>query len=67
MSQVEYAAMTDQELKRYILEHRDDREAFHAYMDRRYARPNRSAISPNDPDWKLKALSNIKKQLDRTE
>ena len=25
-------------------------DAFYAYMDRRYARPNREAISSNDPD-----------------
>jgi len=39
MSNVNYVVMTDRELKQYILEHRDDQDAFHAYMDRRYARP----------------------------
>ena len=63
MSKVDYMTMTDQELKRYILEHRDDQQAFHAYMDRRYARPNREAISPNDPKWKVKALSSIREQI----
>lgn len=63
MSKVDYTTMTDQELKLYILDHREDQEAFHAYMDRRYARSNREAISPDDPEWKSKALSNIKKQL----
>lgn len=63
MSKVNYATMTDAELKRYILAHRDDRNAFHAYMDRRYSRPNREAISPNDPNWKAKALSSIRAKL----
>jgi hypothetical protein len=44
MSQVNYVAMTDRELKHYILEHRDDVEAFHAYMDRRHARPQKEPI-----------------------
>lgn len=65
MSNVNYTTMTDAELKRYILEHRSDRNAFYAYMDRRYARPNRQAISPQDPDWKAKALSSIRAQLSR--
>lgn len=67
MSQVNYVTMTDQELKSYILEHRNDRDAFYAYMDRRYSRPNREGISPNDPDRKIKALSNIKAQLEHRE
>ena len=37
--------MTDQELKRYMLDHRDDQEAFHAYMDRRNARPRKVLIT----------------------
>ena len=67
MSQVNYVTMTNQELKSYILEHRDDRDACYAYMDRRYSRPNREGISPNDPDWKIKALCNIRAQLEQTE
>lgn len=35
-----YSTMSDQELKRYMLEHRNDQEAFHAYMDRVYTRPH---------------------------
>lgn len=65
MSKVNYSAMTDQQLKRYFLEHRDDREAFHAYMDRRYARPNRQVISLDDPDWEIKMRSSISKQMTR--
>ncbi len=43
-----FDAMSNEELKRYFLTHRDD-ESFHAYMDRRYARPHRHSISANDP------------------
>jgi hypothetical protein len=33
MSQIDYALMIDRELKQYFLEHRNDVEAFHAYME----------------------------------
>lgn len=35
---VDFNKMTDQELKRYMLDHRDNQKAFYAYMDRRHAR-----------------------------
>lgn len=57
-----FDVMTDQELKRYFLKHRDD-ESFHAYMDRRYARPNRHAITPDDPEWEAKVIASIKRQM----
>lgn len=63
MSQINYAGMTDQELKRYLLDHREDQDAFYAYMDRRYARPNRQGISPDDPEWEAKVLAIIRAQI----
>lgn len=48
MSQINYETMTDEELKQYILSHRDDRAAFHAYLDRRHARPNQTVIIPGE-------------------
>ncbi len=62
----DYDSMSDSELRRYFLEHRDD-ESFHAYMDRRHARPNRTSISPNDPQWQQKVIASIKKQLGEVE
>lgn len=56
-----FEAMGNQELKRYFLENRDD-ESFHAYMDRRYARPNRYAISPDDPEWESKVIASVNRQ-----
>lgn len=58
-----YDAMSDSELKRYFLDHREDQAAFYAYMDRRYARPNRQTISPDDPEWQQKLIASIKRQL----
>lgn len=57
-----FDAMSDSELKRYFVTNRDD-ESFHAYMDRRYARPNRHTISPNDPEWESKMIASVKRQL----
>lgn len=35
MTQIDYAAMSDQELKQYFLKHRQDEAAFQAYLERR--------------------------------
>jgi hypothetical protein len=40
MSKPNFAAMSKTELKRYLLEHRNDKEAFHALMDKINAEPN---------------------------
>jgi len=40
--------MSDQELKRYFLDHREDQEAFHAYLDRRHARPQKVIIEAGE-------------------
>jgi trans-aconitate 2-methyltransferase len=61
MNNVNYAAMSDRELKRYILTHRDDREAFYAYMDRRRSRPRQVTIKLDDPAWEEKIISAIRK------
>lgn len=63
MTKVNYAAMSDLELKRYILSHRDDQEAFYAYMDRRHSRSRQTAIEFDDPAWEEKVLSVIQAQL----
>lgn len=45
---VDFSQMTDEELKRYMLDHRDDQEAFYAYMDRRHARPKKALITAEE-------------------
>ena len=45
---VNFDQMTDEELKRYMLDHRDDQEAFHAYMDRRHQRPKKVLITAEE-------------------
>jgi hypothetical protein len=48
MNKIDYAAMTDQELKQYFLSHRNDDAAFQAYMDRRHARPRTVLIEAGE-------------------
>ena len=38
MSQINYSAMSYRELRRYFLDHRDDRAAFQAYLAKRRER-----------------------------
>ncbi|GAB4205803.1 MAG: hypothetical protein Fur006_62320 [Coleofasciculaceae cyanobacterium] len=63
MTNVNYAAMSDRELKRYILTHRNDQEAFQAYIERRHSRPHRTTIEFDDPAWEEKVVSAIQAQL----
>ena len=60
---VNYSSMTDRELRRYMLDHRQDDEAFYAYMDRRAARPTTEVIVPDDPQWEVKITANIERQI----
>ena len=39
MNQVNYPAMSDQELKQHFLRHREDKTALRAYLDRLSDRP----------------------------
>lgn len=45
---VDFNQRTDQELKRYMLDHRNDTEAFYAYMDRRHAAPLKILITDEE-------------------
>lgn len=50
MSNVDYAAMSDQELKQYFLAHRNDQSAFEAYMDRRHQKQKQTLIAAGEID-----------------
>ncbi len=64
MSQVNYSAMTNAELKQYFLKHRGDRAAFQAYLDRLNERPLRVIASPSDPDFDDKVQAAIRQKLE---
>lgn len=63
MSQVNYAAMSDKELKQYFLQHREDKIALQAYLDRLNARPREIITTVDDPDFDAKIQAAILRQI----
>jgi hypothetical protein len=63
MSQVNYDAMSNADLKQYFLKHRGDQSAFQAYLDRINQRPLRIIASPSDPDFDEKIQAAIRQKL----
>jgi hypothetical protein len=55
--------MTLDEVKRYFLQHRDDTEAFHAYMDKLNASGRAIFIDPTDPESEEQAIAQIQERL----
>ncbi|AFY47461.1 hypothetical protein Nos7524_1586 [Nostoc sp. PCC 7524] len=64
MSQVNYSAMSDAELKQYFLRNRQDKAAFLAYLDRLNQQPHKIIASPDDPDFDEKIQAAIRQQLE---
>jgi putative heme degradation protein len=64
MSQINYDAMSDAELKQYFLTNRRDRTAFQAYLDRLNQRPRRIIASLSDPDFDEKVQAAIRQKLE---
>ena len=64
MKEIDYASMSDRQLKQYMLTHREDREAFYAYLDRRHSRSNKNTIKFDDPAIEEKIQQAIQQQLD---
>jgi hypothetical protein len=49
--QANFEAMNLDELRQYILAHREDIDAFHTYIDRSKASGRMITINPDDPNW----------------
>jgi hypothetical protein len=64
MSQIDYSAMSDAELKQYFLKHRGDQAALQVYLDRISQRPLRVIASPGDPDFDEKVQAAIRQKLE---
>jgi hypothetical protein len=64
MSQTNYDAMSDAELKQYFLKHRGDHAALQAYLDRISQRPRRIIASPNAPNFDEKVQTAIRQKLE---
>ncbi len=54
MTSINYSAMGLDELRRYMLDHRDDIQAFQAYIDRSKSAGRMITIDPSDPNWEEK-------------
>lgn len=63
MSQVNFDAMSDEELRQYFLANRQDQVAFQAYLDRFSQRPKSVIASPSDPDFDAKIQAAIRQKL----
>lgn len=63
MSKINFNAMTLDEVKRYFLGHRDDQEAFYAYMDKLHGDNRLIVIDPTDPNSETHAQSAIQQKL----
>ena len=67
MSQVNYDAMSDAELKQYFLKNRQDQAALEAYLDGLNQRPRSLIASPGDPDFNEKIQAAIRQKLKASE
>lgn len=53
----DFSVMTDAELRTYTLSHREDKEAFYAYIDRMSSRPPIAIIEPED--WSEERMQQV--------
>jgi hypothetical protein len=53
MTQGNFDAMNLDELRRYVLAHREDINAFQVYVDRSKASGRMITINPSDPSWEV--------------
>ncbi|NES82309.1 MAG: hypothetical protein F6K10_13405 [Moorea sp. SIO2B7] len=63
MNQVNYAAMSDQELRQHFLRHREDKVALRAYQDRLGNRPHKIITTVDDPDFDAKIQAAILEKM----
>jgi hypothetical protein len=63
MNPVNYAAMTDLELKQYFLSHRQEEEAFQAYLERYRSQPRDVITKVGDPDFDRKIQAAIQQKM----
>jgi hypothetical protein len=63
MSQIDYAVMSDVELRQYFLRHREDKEALQAYLDRLGDRPRQVITTVDDPDFDAKIRAAILQKM----
>jgi hypothetical protein len=60
MTSASYETMSLDELRQYVLTHRENIQAFHVYIDRSKASGRMIAIDPSDPQWDNNLESGIR-------
>jgi hypothetical protein len=63
MAEVNYATMSDAELKQYFRANHSE-EALQAYLDRLNQRPKRVIATADDPDFDSKIEAEIRRRLE---
>ncbi|MBD2504124.1 DUF6887 family protein [Anabaena azotica] len=63
MSQIDYAAMSDEELRRYFLQHRDDKIALRVYLDRLNEGQHEMITTVEDPNFDAKIQAAILRKM----
>jgi hypothetical protein len=60
MTSANYETMGLDELRQYVLTHREDIQAFHVYVDRSKGSGRMITIDPSNPQWEENLDLNIK-------
>ncbi len=63
MSPINFAVMSDRELRQYFLRHREDKAALRAYLDRLGERPREIITIVDDPDFDAKIQAATLRQI----
>lgn len=65
MNQINYAAMSDQNLKQYFLQHREDKTALQEYLDRINEHPRQIITTVDDPEFDTKIQAAIASKMNQ--
>ena len=63
MSEINYDTMSDQELRQYFLEHKNDQSTLQAHLQRRNQQPRKVITKVGDADFDLKIEQAIKEKI----
>ncbi|AFZ49150.1 UNVERIFIED_CONTAM: hypothetical protein BEN50_01665 [Euhalothece sp. KZN 001] len=66
MNNINYQTMSKQELKKYFLEHREDKKAFQEYLDRRHQN-SKPTTTADDPLFDSKIQEAIRQQINQNQ
>ncbi len=65
MSKINYQSMSKQELRKYFLEHREDKKAFQEYLARRHQDSQRIITAADDLSFDKKIQEAIIQQINQ--